>query len=133
MAEAPVRRAYQIYLYAVCFVSVIVLLFAGAQALFGLVRIVLPDQTAGEHGYFAPGASDPFVGTDLESGFDPIDQERKQGVVQLLENGIIAGLAGGLFAFHWRRAKRLREELEGVPAPRAEDVGQPTPPAEDSG
>lgn len=127
MAEAPVRRAYQIYLYAVCFVAVIVLLFAGAQALFGVVRIVLPDQTAAEHGYFAAGVP------EFETAFDPTEQERKQGVAQLLENGIVAGLAGGLFAFHWRRAKRLREELEGVPAPRAEDVGQPTPPAEGSG
>lgn len=127
MAEAPVRRAYQIYLYAVCFVAVIVLLFAGAQALFGVVRLALPEQTAAEQGFFEQGAP------EFQTSFDPIEQERRQGVAQLLENGIVAGLAGGLFAFHWRRAKRLREELEGVPAPRAEDVGQPTPPTEGSG
>jgi hypothetical protein len=127
MAEAPVRRTYQIYLYAVCFVSVIVLLFAGAQALFGVVRIVLPDQTAAQHGYFAPGAP------EFEAGFDPIEQERKQGVVQLVESGIITGLAGGLFAFHWLRARRLREELEGAAPPKAEEVGQPAPPTEGAG
>lgn len=127
MAEAPVRRAYQIYLYAVCFVSVIVLLFAGAQALFGVVRIALPEQTAAEHGYYGPFTEEQVP------GFDPIDQERKQGIVDLLQNGIVAGLAAGLFAFHWRRAKRVREELEGMTAPQAEDVGQPTPPTQDSG
>lgn len=130
MAEAPVRRAYQIYLYAVCFVAVIVLLFAGAQALFGIVRIAFPEQTAAEHGYYIPGD----IGDEqFRSGFDPIDQERKQGVVDLIQNGIVAGLAGGLFAFHWRRARRLREELEGTAPPTAEEVGQPTPPTESSG
>jgi hypothetical protein len=127
MAEAPVRRAYQIYLYAVCFVAVIVLLFAGAQALFGIVRVALPDQTAAQHGYFETGAP------ELQTQFDPVDQERKQGVVQLVENGIVAALAAGLFAFHWRRASRLRAELEVVASPSAEEVGQPEPPLEGPG
>jgi hypothetical protein len=128
MADAPVRRAYQIYLYAVCFVAVIVLLFAGAMALFGVVRIALPEQTAAEHGYYGPYAEEQFG-----QGFDPIDQERKGGVADLLQNGIVAGLAGGLFAFHWRRARRLREELEGTELPSAEEVGQPAPPTEGPG
>jgi hypothetical protein len=127
MAEVSVRRAYQIYLYAVCFVAVIVLLFAGAQALFGIVRIALPEQTAVKYGYVETGAP------EFQTGFDPIDQERQQGVVDLIQNGIVAGLAGGLFAFHWRRARRLREELEGTAPPTAEEVGQPTPPRESSG
>lgn len=135
MAEAPVRRAYQIYLYAVCFVAVIVLLFSGAQGLFGVVRIVLPEQTGVEYGFYEQPVPLGEQGTVIPEDriFDPIDQERKRGLVDLLQNGIVAGLAGGLFAFHWRRAKRLREELEGVAAPGAEDVGRPTPPAEDSG
>lgn len=135
MAEAQVRRAYQIYLYAVCFVAVIVLLFAGSQALFGVVRIALPEQTAAEHGYYVepvPAGEGGTLVSEDRFGFD-FDQERKRGVADLLQNGIVAGLAGGLFAFHWRRAKRLREELEGVAVPGAEDVGQPTPPTEDSG
>lgn len=127
MAETTVRRAYHIYLYAVCFVSVLVLLFAGAQALFGVVRIVLPDQTVGQYGYYETGAP------EFQTRFDPIDQERKQGIVDLLRNGIVAGLAGGLFAFHWGRARRFREELEGVPAPNTEDVGQPGPPTDHPG
>ena len=113
MADAPVRRAYQVYLYVVCFVSVLVLLFAGARALFGVVRIALPEQTAAEPGFFFEG---PFPGEPVPGEeslrFDPVDLERRRGVAELLENGILAGLAGGLFAFHWRRAARLRAELE---------------------
>jgi|SRR5919108_2353474 hypothetical protein len=128
MAEAPVRRAYQIYLYAVCFVTVIVLLFSGAMALFGVVRIALPEQSAADHGFV-----DYIDGGEAPPVFDPIDQERKQGIVDLIQNGIVAGLAAGLFAFHWRRASRFREELEGGSGPpTAEEVGQPTPPTEGS-
>jgi hypothetical protein len=120
MTEAPVRRAYQVYLYAVCFVAVLVLLFAGAQALFGIVRIALPEQTLAEQGFI-----------DVVDGppeFDPIDQERKRGVADLIRNGLVAGLAAGLFAFHWRQATRLRGELEAADLPTSEDVGQPSPP-----
>jgi hypothetical protein len=131
VAEAPVRRAYQVYLYVVCFVSVLVVLFAGARALFGVVRIVLPEQTAAEPGVFFEG---PFPGEQLpgELGpvqFDPVDFERRRGVAELLENGILTGLAAGLFVFHWRRAARLRAELEagegagGGPAPPSGDKG----------
>jgi hypothetical protein len=123
VAEAPVRRAYQVYLYVVCFVSVLVVLFAGARALFGVVRIALPEQTAAEPAFF--GA--PFPG-EVREGPDLEDFERRRGVAELLENGILAGLAGGLFAFHWRRATKLRAELEGggsapgePDAPRAEE------------
>jgi hypothetical protein len=105
-----VRRTYQVYLYAVCFVSVLVFLFAASLALFGIVRIALPEQTAAEQQFF-PGPfpeQPPIVATGVE------DQERKQGVAQLLENAILAGIGGVVFSFHWRRSGRLRDSLEGA-------------------
>jgi hypothetical protein len=131
VAEAPVRRAYQVYLYVVCFVSVLVVLFAGARALFGVVRIALPEQTAAENGFFFEG---PFPGEQLPGElepleFDPVDFERRRGVAELLENGILAGLAAGLFVFHWRRATRLRAELEAGESA----GGEPGPPGGDRG
>jgi hypothetical protein len=107
VVEAPVRRAYQVYLYVVCFVSVLVLMFAGALALFGVVRTALPEQTATEPAFFGPR----FPG-DLGEGTRLVHFERKRGVAELLENGILAGLAGGILFLHWRRAATLRAELE---------------------
>jgi hypothetical protein len=124
VAEAPVRRAYQVYLYVVCFVSVLVVLFAGARALFGVVRIALPEQTAAEPAFF--GA--PFPG-EVREGPDLEDFERRRGVAELLEKGILVGLAGGLFAFHWRRATRLRAELEAGES----DGDEATPPEGEEG
>jgi ABC-type nickel/cobalt efflux system permease component RcnA len=74
-----------VYLYAVCFVAVLVTLIAGALAIFGIVRIVAPGVT----------------------GFSSASAERTQGIVQLVSTGVLAIAAYGLFRIHWRRAYRL--------------------------
>lgn len=104
MPEAPVRRAYQVYLYTVCFVAVLVFLFAASLALFGVVRIAFPEQTGGA-GFFEPG-----LGGSLTSGIE--EAEQRQGFAHLIENAILAGIAGLVFGLHWRRAGALRNSLE---------------------
>lgn len=106
MAETPVRRAYQVYLYAVCFVATVVLLVAGTRALLGIVHIALPEQSPV---YGAPYFED--------EGFDFPAPDRSRGTAELLEGVVLAGLAGGLFVLHWRRAKTLRGDAEPGPAP----------------
>ena len=108
MAEAAVRRPYQVYLYVVCFVAVLTLLVAASLALFGLVRVVVPDQTAAAPQLF-PGPF-PEQATSVPVGAE--DLERKRGLAQFLNNTILAGIAGLLFALHWRRANRLRDSFQ---------------------
>lgn len=103
--DITVRRAYQVYLYAVCFVTVLVVLVTAAQAAYGIVRIAAPGVTS-ETGDFGENRN-------LAFGFDPAEAERDRGTRDLIQNGIIAVIAGGVFAFHWRLATRLRRELEG--------------------
>jgi hypothetical protein len=86
LVVVPIRRTYQVYLYTVCFVAVLVSLIAGALAVFGIVRIVAPGVT----------------------GFDPGSAERNQGIVQVASSGLLALVAYGLFRLHWRRASALR-------------------------
>ncbi|MGH2571970.1 MAG: hypothetical protein ACRDGU_00500 [Actinomycetota bacterium] len=96
LAEGPVRRSYQAYLYAVCFVAVLIILVGGALAIFGIVRIAAPGTT----------------------GFEPANAERDAGIVQLASSGFLALAAYGLFLFHWRRASVLRAgPLEPEPPP----------------
>jgi hypothetical protein len=97
LAHVPIRRSYQVYLYAVCFVAVLVTLVAGALAIFGLVRIV------------APGAT----------GFGSASAERRQGIVQLASSGLLALAAYVLFRIHWRRAYELGGEGGEPKAPAA--------------
>ena len=84
---SPGRRTYQVYLHAVTFVSMTVLLFAAAAALYGLFRAV------------APGTTDQSVPTTVERG---------DGIAQLVATGFLAIAAYAIFAYHWHRTRTLR-------------------------
>lgn len=86
LAEMPIRRSYQAYLYAVCFVAVFTALVAGALAAFGIVRVAAPGVT----------------------GFGAANAERDGGIVQLASSGLLALAAYGLFVLHWRRVAVFR-------------------------
>jgi hypothetical protein len=88
--DVTVRRAYQIYLYSVCFVTIIVVLFAGGLAVYGLTKVLIP-------------------GALSEGGHNVI---RKQGAAEMLQSGILAAVAFVIFIQHWRRAADVRAELE---------------------
>lgn len=106
-----VRRAYTVYVYAVSFVAVLVLLFTISSVLFSIVRIAFPDTTA--HSGFPFGGFPIFGG--LSGGFAGDDAERDAGVVQLVQNGLLALVAGGVLFVHRRWGNELRAE-EAKPA-----------------
>jgi hypothetical protein len=94
--DGPARRSYQSYLYAVCFVAVVTLLVAGAGALYGLARVIVPGTT----------------------GFEVArNVERDGGITQLVANGVLALAAYDIFAIHWRHAGRLRPPIEPAWSP----------------
>jgi hypothetical protein len=95
-ASSPALRTYRAYLYSVCFVAILVVLFASVAAVYGLIRIV------------APGTTGP--------GFGGSSAERDQGIAQLVTGGLLAAAAYAVFAFHWRRADDLRTEKAAEPA-----------------
>ena len=110
--DVTVRRAYQIYLYAVCFVTILVVLFACADGIYSLVRIIAPGTT----------------GAGLSGN------ERDVGVAGLVRNLILGGAAAAIFAFHWGKAVEARAELERAlapaePEPEVEDPPAPKPAA----
>ncbi len=97
-------RAYRIYLYAACLISVLLLLFASASALYAVVRIAVPATTA------KATSSISLIGGS--SGSAREDDERDRGLAQLIQSGILALVAGGVFAFHWTRAEALDRPTE---------------------
>lgn len=93
--EGPGRRVYLVYLYAVSFLAILIVLFAGSTAAYGLFRIIAPGTTG-------------FLGdTSIE---------RDNGVAQLGTGGLLALGAFVIFAFHWRRAKTFRGGSAAEPA-----------------
>jgi hypothetical protein len=105
-AEGPSRRAYQGYLYAACFVGVLIVLGAGVAAALGLSRII------------APGTM----------GFGPAGSVRKDGIVDLVSMGILAAGAYAIFWFHWGRAEAFRRPPPEGDTAQVEPAG-PMPPA----
>ncbi len=77
------KRAYAVYLYAVCFVAVLAAVGSGATAAYGLVRVIAPSAIAA----------------------GPRSLERDEGVVALVANGFLA--VGAVFALHWGRLRHF--------------------------
>jgi hypothetical protein len=90
-AEGPARRAYQAYLYAVCFVSVLTALAAAAVASIGLVNLIAP-QTV-------------------------VEFERDNGIRQFVTGAFLALASSVIFRFHWRRASAFRTPPPEEPRP----------------
>ena len=85
--NSPGRRTYQVYLHAVSFVAMTILLFAGASALYGIFRVA------------APGTTGPQL---------PATVERGEGIAQLVATTFLALAAYAIFAYHWHRTRTLR-------------------------
>ncbi|MEX0874427.1 MAG: hypothetical protein WD646_12700 [Actinomycetota bacterium] len=111
--ERPGRRAFQIYLYAVCLVTVVVVLFSSASAVYALIRIAAPGTTAqgGDSGFAFPTLVDEDAPLIRSGGFDTGDAERDRGIASLAENGIFALAAAAIFWWHWQQSVRLRAEI----------------------
>ncbi|HEX9717588.1 MAG TPA: hypothetical protein VGA93_06555 [Actinomycetota bacterium] len=82
---SPAWRTYQAYVHAVCFVSVLIALVAGAAAAYGLFRVISPGVTA---------------------QFSSATAERQGGIAQLVTGGLSALASYAVFAYHWRRSAR---------------------------
>jgi hypothetical protein len=116
--ERPGRRAFQIYLYAVCLVTVVVVLFSAASGVYAIIRIAAPGTTSqGGEGFGFPG----FISEDggRFRGGDVNDAERDRGIASLAENGIFALAAAAIFWWHWQQSVQLRAEIA------AESAGSP--------
>jgi hypothetical protein len=82
---SPAWRTYQAYVHAVCFVSVLIALVAGAAAAYGLFRLIAPGVTA---------------------QFSSSTAERQGGITQFVIGGLSVLASYAVFAYHWRRSAR---------------------------
>lgn len=85
---SPAARVRSAYLYLVCFVAVLVVMVAGAIAVFSLFRVVFPEIAA--------------------AGERAKDAERDLGAREFLVAGPLVAVAVVLASTHWRWAKFMR-------------------------
>lgn len=142
------RRPYAFYLYAVCLVSLFVLVFSAAATVSTLSRFVGDDEesfidfsdSGSEFDEFDDSDDsdssssqrrtfDPETGRfviedpDDDSGGDNTDlnDEKRDAIIRdAMQVGMAGLVALGLFAFHWNRAQKLVAEPDfpGSPASR---------------
>jgi hypothetical protein len=91
--DTPGARVRRGYIYLASFVWILIALFAGVGAAFGLYQIILP----GTAGLGAPS-----------------DTVRDSGIVALISLGLLAAAAGVIFRAHWRRLSGIGPPVQGA-------------------
>jgi hypothetical protein len=87
---SPAWRTYQAYVHAVCFISVLIAVVAGAVGAYGLFKLIAPGITA---------------------QFSSPTAERQSGIALLVTGGLSALASSTVFAYHWRRSARRSPEM----------------------
>lgn len=93
---SPAERTFMNYLYAVCFVAVLVALATGAAFLFAAFRAIAPGVTSS-----GPG----------------LDPERNDALVQLLSSGVLGAVALFIFRNKWQKIEVRSASLAPTRAP----------------
>jgi hypothetical protein len=91
-----------IYLYLVCFVTLLIVIFGAVNLVRSTVELAYPDPM-----YYGP------VIPDREGTVDPAEQERQErairdsqrrnAVLSLVTSGTFVLIAGPVYVYHWRR------------------------------
>jgi hypothetical protein len=106
-APAPDRFDwYSLYIYAVSLITILICLFALVAMVRGVIDALWPD----------PGYFDPYAAKN-ESGLSPeevrqgyIEQNQRQALKSIVTSFATLLVAGPLYLYHWRLAKRRRSE-----------------------
>ena len=109
--RANLRSAY---LYLICLVTLVMVIFSAVSAVRNIVQLAYPDP-----GYF--GYEPAFAPDGKRSRLDPAEEERRkqaardsqqhQAVLGLVGSGTMLLIAGPAYLYHWRR---VQSETIGV-------------------
>jgi hypothetical protein len=119
MSEPARFSLRNIYLYLVCFVTLLIVIFGAVNLVRSTVELAYPDPM-----YYGP------VFPDREGNIDPAEQERQEraardsqrrnAVLGLVSSGTFVLIAGPVYGYHWRRIqdeRPARRQQPGDPEP----------------
>ncbi|GAC1611865.1 MAG: hypothetical protein NVS3B26_28990 [Mycobacteriales bacterium] len=101
-----------LYLYLVCLVALIIVIFSTVSMVRNVVQLLYPDPGYG--GYLAPaidGRGDQAAQDAARQRRQAQDSQRHQAVLGLVGSGTALLVAGPLYLYHWRR---VQLELPGA-------------------
>lgn len=96
---------YSLYIYAVALITILICLFSMVAIVRGVVDAVWPDP-----GYFDPynvPKDGKLSADEIKQNF--IDQNRRSALKSIVTSFATLLVAGPLYLYHWRLAKRRRE------------------------
>ena len=106
------------YLYLVCLITLVMVIFAAVSAVRNTVELVYPDPGAfAFEPAYGPDGKEVLTGEERErreTAFQ--DAERRRAVIGLVGAGAMLLIAGPAYLYHWRRV-----QAELSPARAAED------------
>lgn len=120
MASQDRTNLRSVYLYLVCLITLVMVLFAGVSAVRNTVGLLYPDPGAFayEPAYGPEGKKEELTEQqrdEREKAFQ--DAERRRAVLGLVGAGTMLLLAGPAYRYHWRR---VQAELAPARAPDGE-------------
>ncbi len=96
-----------LYLYAVCFATLLIIIFAGVNLVRSTVELAYPDPMR----YVEPVAPAPD-GVDQQAPEERRqaveDSQRREAVLSLVTSGTLLLIAGPTYVYHWRRIQAER-------------------------
>jgi hypothetical protein len=105
------------YLYLVCLITLVMILFAAVNVVRGTVQILYPDPApfAYEPAYGPEGGQElaPAERAEREQAIE--ESQRHQAVLSLVGSGAMLAIAGPAYLYHWRRVQS--ELRRSAPAP----------------
>jgi len=98
--EQPRIDWRSLYLYAVCLITLMVCLFSLVSLIRNGVNVVYPDPA-----YVDPYASEPKVDSTVVAA-QVKDQNQRQAVKSMIDAVTTLIIAGPLYVYHWRLARK---------------------------
>lgn len=112
-----------VYLYLVCLITLVMVIFAAVSAVRNVVQLAYPDPGAfafeGPYGPDGRSEIDEQERERREQAYQ--DSQRRQAVLGLVGSGTMLLIAGPAYLYHWRRVQnelaesRAREVPAGAP------------------
>lgn len=104
-----------LYLYLVCLITLIIVIFSAVNVVRGIVELAYPDP--GFY-YSYPERPEGMTEEKLEEQEQAArDSQRRAAVLGLVSSGAALLIAGPLYVYHWRR---IEKELPSAGPPQAD-------------
>jgi hypothetical protein len=107
-----------VYLYLVCLITLVMLIFAAVSAVRNAVGLLYPDPGAFAYEpVFGPEGQEEITDEQRDERAQAFQEaERRRSVIGLVGAGTMLGLAGPAYVYHWRRV-----QAELAPRPPVDD------------